>query len=56
MLGIEDKWVTLAYVLCILSTLLCLIYGFFNWNKGDEPVEADDIKWVSGEKKIQDEL
>lgn len=56
MLGIEDKWVGLAYILCILSALICVIYGAINWNKGDEPVEPDDIKWVAEEKKVEREM
>jgi hypothetical protein len=34
MLGISDFGIALVYVLCIASTLLCLVYGIFNWNKG----------------------
>jgi hypothetical protein len=56
MLGIEDKYVALAYVLCVASTLLCVIYGIMNWNKGDEEVKAEDIKWAQEEKKVEDEL
>jgi hypothetical protein len=56
MLGIEDVWVWLAYLLCIVSTILCIVYGIICWNKGDEPVAADDIKWVAEEKKVEDEL
>ena len=56
MLGIEDKWVALAYILCIASALVCVIYGVLNWNKGDEDVAPDDIKWVQEEKKVEEEL
>ena len=35
-LGIPDPWVLSGYILVILSTLLCVIYGIINWNKGDE--------------------
>ncbi len=55
-LGIQDPWVALAYVLCIASTILCVVYAWFNWNKGDETVEADDVKWVAEEKKAEEEL
>ena len=51
MLGIEDGWVVLAYVLCVLSTLLCVIYGVVNWNKGDEPVTNEDVQWAKEEKE-----
>lgn len=56
MLGIADKYVALAYVLCIASTLLCVGYGIVMWNKGDEPVKEADIKWAQEEKKVEEEL
>ncbi|MHC4998980.1 MAG: symporter small accessory protein [Planctomycetota bacterium] len=56
MLGIEDKGVLTAYLLCIASTLLCVIYGFINWNKGDEEVQPDDVKWAAEEKKVEEEI
>jgi len=33
MLGIPDPVVTAAYVLSILSGLLCVGYGLLNWNR-----------------------
>jgi hypothetical protein len=56
MLGIEDKFVALAYVLCIASALLCLIYGIVNWNKGDDTVNDEDVRWIKEEEKIEEEL
>ncbi len=56
MLGIEDKWVWLAYLLCIASTLLCVIYGAANWNKGEEPVKQEDVRWAAEEQKVEEEL
>ena len=56
MLGIEDKGVVTAYVLCIASTILCVIYGLFNWNRGDEEVQPDDVKWAAEEKKAEEEI
>jgi len=56
MLGIEDKSVWLAYVLCIISALLCVIYAYLNWNRGDEVVEPDDLKWEEKEKKVEENL
>lgn len=56
MLGIEDKGVLAAYLLCIGSTLLCVIYGLLNWNRGDEPVEPEDVQWVAEEKKVEEKL
>jgi hypothetical protein len=56
MLGIDDPWVYSAYLLCIASSVLCVLYGLVNWNKGDEPVAADDVHWVAEEKKLEEEL
>ena len=55
-LGIEDKWVWLAYLLCIASALLCVVYGAVSWNRGDEPVREEDVKWAAEEKKVEQEL
>ncbi|MFA5424213.1 MAG: symporter small accessory protein [Phycisphaerae bacterium] len=58
MLGIEDKWVAAAYILCIASTLLCVLYGIINWNKGDEKPDerVEDVHWAQEEKKVEQEL
>ena len=56
MLGIEDKVVALAYVLCIASAVLCVGYGWRNWNRGKEAVEPDDLKWESEDKKVEENL
>jgi hypothetical protein len=34
-LGIEDPWIWSVYILMILITLVCVVYGAINWNKGD---------------------
>ncbi len=55
MLGIADKWVLLAYVLSILSAILCVVYGWRTWNKGDEPVKQEDVQWAKEEKEEVEE-
>jgi hypothetical protein len=55
MLGIADKWVFLAYALSVLSTLLCVVYGWLTWNKGDEPVKQEDVQWAKEEKEEVEE-
>jgi hypothetical protein len=55
-LGIEDPGVWLAYLLCIFSALFCVIYGISRWNKGDEPIRTEDVKWVKDEKQVEEEL
>lgn len=56
MLGIQDPIVALAYWLCLASTLLCVVYAWRNWNRGDETVEPDDVKWARKEDKVEEEL
>ena len=57
MLGINDGWVAAAYILCIASTLLCIVYGVLNWNKGDDGASSDeDLKWAAEEKKVEDKF
>ena len=56
MLGLTDGWVAAAYLLCLLSSLLCVIYGALNWNKGDETPTDEDRQWAEQENKIGEEL
>lgn len=60
MLGLGDFSVFAAYILCILSAVLCVIYGVVNWNRGDEEIStekaAEEARWDAEEKKIEDEL
>lgn len=55
MLGIKDNWVLAAYLLSILSAVICVVYGLINWNKGDEPVKQEDVEWAKEEKKEVEE-
>lgn len=57
MLGIDDFWVWSAYVLCLLSTVLCVAYGLLNWNRnGMTPPAAEDVQWEQEEQKIDEAL
>ena len=56
MLGIDNAGVSLAYLLCVLSALLCVVYGLITWNRGAETVEEADKQWVEEEKKVEEEL
>jgi len=55
-LGIKDGYVALAYILCIASALLCIIYGLICWNRGDETVRQEDVQWAKEEKQAESEL
>lgn len=57
MLGINDPWIWGVYLLCILSTLLCVIYGSMNWNKGAETEEmeiSEEAAWEKQEEEMED--
>jgi hypothetical protein len=56
MLGLEDPWVAAAYILCILSSIVCVVYGAVNWNKGDEQLDDEERHWAEEEHKLEDEL
>jgi hypothetical protein len=58
MLGIEDPWVITAYILCIISALLCLIWGAINWNQDDPESEPEEEirKWAEEEDRVEEEL
>ncbi len=38
MLGIEDPYISAAYLLSLLVAAFCVVYGIKNWNEG-----LDDI-------------
>jgi len=56
MFGINDPGVWMAYLLCILSTLFCVVYGIANWNKGSQEINPEDVTWVKDEKQVEEEL
>jgi hypothetical protein len=59
MLGLQDNSIFIAYMLSILSTLGCIVYGIFNWNKGGKD-EARQIQeeqnWETAEEKLNETL
>ena len=56
MLGIDDGFVGLAYVLCIASTVLCVLYAWMNWNRGDDTVGEEDKQWEEEEGHVEEKL
>ena len=48
-----DNGVLLAYVLCLASALLCVVYGVLNWNKGAEEPTKEDKNWALEENKYR---
>jgi hypothetical protein len=59
MLGIEDPWIIMAYMLCVLSAVACIVYGLLNWNKGaeKEPEQiTEEAVWEEKEQNINEIL
>jgi heme exporter protein D len=56
MLGIKDTWVWLAYVLSLGSVVLCVVYSWRNWNRGDDTVQEEDVRWAKEEDKRESDL
>jgi hypothetical protein len=57
MLGIDDPWVWGVYLLCIFSTLLCVIYGIINWNRGGEQESLqieEETAWETDEEEMEE--
>ena len=40
LLGMSDPWVAAAYLANIAVTLICVVYGVFFYNSGDDSGEA----------------
>jgi len=57
MLGIQDPWIITVFILCILSALLCLVWGVVKWNQDDPEIDSEVIRhWVEEEERVEDEL
>ena len=59
MLGLEGSGVYIAYILSVLSSLLCIIYGIMNWNKGgirEDTEIKETMEWEKKETKIVEKL
>jgi len=57
MLGLGGE-MALAYLLCILAALLCVIYGLVKWNDMGRYVEdlEEKIEWERRERRIREKL
>lgn len=52
MFGLHNFTILCVYLLCILSTIACVVYGAINWNKGavDEETQIkEEMKWQQNE-------
>ncbi len=57
-LGIPDFSVLLAYLLSILATVICMVYGIRHWNDdGVSKQEFEEEKsWMQEEIKMEETL
>ncbi len=59
MFGLQNFGIWSVYLLCILSTAACVVYGIINWNKGGN-VDDEQMKKAAElqeeEAKIEDNL
>ena len=54
-LGIPDFWIWSAFILCIASAALCILYGAVNWNKGaDNEIHQieEEAAWQIGRAHV----
>jgi len=53
-----DFWVTSGFILLILSTILCVVYGAIKWNQDGDGADilAKEEQWEKEEKEIEDKL
>lgn len=59
LLGFSDPWVSAGFVLTVLSTLFCILYGLLNWKKGGVEKEGDyreEIQWEREEIELIEKL
>ena len=57
MLGMGDFAIFAVYGLCILSAVVCVVYGFIFWNRGGDKEEPEiEKQWKETEKDIAEDL
>lgn len=53
--GLHDPWIIMGYLLCIGSTLLCIVYGATNWNRGGVEVKGEKVaQWAKEEEELEE--
>jgi len=55
-LGIPDPWVWGAYMACIVSAVLCVVWGLVKWNSDADEIKEEDRQWAEHEDKIEEKL
>ena len=58
MLGLDGIAVPLGFLLTIFSTVLCIVYGIKNWNRGyitEEELKQEQV-WKEEDAKVKERL
>ena len=53
-LGIQDFGIISAYILCIISAIICVLYGILNWNKGGDEEQKEILEETQWEAKQEE--
>ena len=59
MLGLQDLNIVIVFSLCILCSVFCVVYGIWNWNKGQESESEErpgELLWEETEDKLNELL
>ncbi|MBW2187921.1 MAG: hypothetical protein JRG71_16610 [Deltaproteobacteria bacterium] len=58
MLGLEGTMVPLGLILTLASTIVCVVYGIRNWNKGYITKEelASEAQWDKEQAEVDKQL
>ncbi len=56
MFGFGDFSIFAVFWLCILSAVLCVVYGVINWNKGADGIDENEAAWDEEEQKMVEKL
>ena len=58
MFGLEGFGVIAGFVLTLLSTVLCIVYGAINWNRGylEDSEKTQKENWLKEDQQIEDQL
>ncbi|MGC8765627.1 MAG: symporter small accessory protein [Brevinematia bacterium] len=56
-LGLEGFGAFLAFISCIIATLICMVYGIVNWNKPKEDITQEvkeEIEWEKHDPELSE--
>ena len=58
MLGLGSGEMALAFILCILAALLCVVYGILKWNSMGKygGYLEEKVEWERKEKELKENL